>query len=102
MKHLRVATYDITHGTFDEIAKTAKEGLLPEFRGQPGFIRYGVANVGHKTIMSISLWESREQAAHASSLVERWVNKNLSDKVSLKKNFVGDLAFLEEREPAAV
>jgi heme-degrading monooxygenase HmoA len=103
MKHLRAATYEITTGTFEEIATKAKDGLLPMFREQPGFIRYGVADVGDKMCMSISLWETREQAGAASSVAETWVRENLSDRITLKKNFVGDLAFFQGvKEPVKV
>jgi hypothetical protein len=95
MKHLRAATYEITKGTFQEIATKAMDGLLPKFQEQPGFIRYGVADVGDKMCMSISLWETREQAGGASSVAEAWVRENLSDSISLKQNFVGDLAFFQ-------
>ena len=103
MKHMRVATYVITKGTFEEIAEKAKGELLPKFREQPGFIRYGVADVGDKMLMSISLWESREQAGAASSIAETWVGANLNDRIELKKNFVGDLAFFQgAKEPVTV
>ena len=93
MKHLRVATYEITNGTFDEIATKAKDGMLKRFRDQEGFIRYGVADIGNKKCMSVSLWETRKQADHAVPVAAEWIAKNLSDKILLKENFVGDLAF---------
>jgi hypothetical protein len=98
---MRVATYEITGGTFDEIAEKAKTELLPKFQAQPGFIRYGVGDVGDKTLMSISLWDSREQAGAASQVAETWVSERLSDKITLKKNYVGDLAFLEDAKEVA-
>ena len=105
MKHLRVATYEITSGTFQEIADKAKDGMLKAFREQPGFIRYGVADGGDKTCLSISLWESRKQADNAVPVSARWAEQNMSDKITLKTNFVGDLAFYtgaEEKTPVTV
>ena len=95
MKHLRVATYEITAGTFDEIAGRSKDGMLPKFQGEPGFIRYGIADVGDKMCVSISLWETREQADHAIPVAATWVRENLADKLSLKTDYVGDLAFFK-------
>ena len=65
MEHCRVATYEITKGTFQEVADTAKSGMLRKFQEQPGFIRYGVADLGDKKCLSISLWETRDQAQAA-------------------------------------
>ena len=93
MKHLRVATYEITSGTFDEIADKAKDGMLKTFRDQDGFIRYGVADLGDKKALSVSLWKTREQADRAVPVAAEWIAKNLGDKILLKENFVGDLAF---------
>jgi heme-degrading monooxygenase HmoA len=102
-KHLRVATYEITGGTFDEIAERAKEGMLPKFQDQPGFIRYGLADVGNKTCVSISLWETREQADRATPVAAEWVRENLKDRIELKTAVVGDLAFFKGvKEPVGV
>ena len=93
MRHMRIARYEITNGNFQEVADTAKTGLLPKFRELPGFVRYGVADVGEKSLMSISLWETREQADAASPFAATWVKENIQDRVQLRENYVGDFAF---------
>jgi len=95
MEHCRIATYEITKGTFQEVADTAKSGMLRKFQDQPGFIRYGVADLGDKKCVSISLWETHDQAQHATPVAESWVKENLSDRVALKTNAVGDFAFFQ-------
>ena len=95
MQHLRMATYEITKGTFQEIADTAKTGMLPKFQTQPGFIRYGLADLGDKKILSLSVWETREQAQAATPVAASWVKENLADRIALKTNSVGDFAFFQ-------
>ena len=95
MQHLRLANYKITKGTFPEIIDTAKEGMLRTFKAQPGFIRYGVADLGDKTCLSISLWETHAQAEAATPVAANWVREHLSDRIELRSNQVGDLAFFE-------
>ena len=95
MRHVRVATYAITKGNFQQVADSAKEGMLPKFREQPGFIRYGVADVGDSTCLSISLLETHEQAEAAVPVASSWVKENMSDRIELRSNFVGDLAFFQ-------
>jgi hypothetical protein len=103
VKHLRITTYEITKGTFGEIAEKTKDGLLPKFQEQDGFIRYGVADTGDKMCVSISLWKSPEQAATATKVGADWFRENLSDRVELKSNMEGDLAFFEgAKEPVTV
>jgi hypothetical protein len=94
-QHLRLATYEITKGSFQEVAESAKTGMLRKFQDQPGFIRYGVADLGDKSCLSISLWETHDQAEAAAPVAATWVKENLSDRISLRSNYVGDLAFFQ-------
>jgi hypothetical protein len=93
MRHMRIARYEITDGSFGDLATTAKTGLLPKFRELPGFVRYGVADVGNSSLMSISLWETREQAEAASPVAATWVKDNIEKNVQLRENYVADFAF---------
>lgn len=95
MQHVRLATYGINKGTFQELAETAKSGMLPRFQSQPGFVRYGLADLGDKTCMSISVWDTRAQAEAAAPVAATWVGENIADRVELKNSSVGDLAFFQ-------
>jgi hypothetical protein len=95
MQHLRVATYGINKGTFRDVADIAREGMLDTFKKQPGFVRYGLADLGDKSCLSISLWETHEQATAAVPIAATWVRENLADRVELRSNHVGDLDFFE-------
>jgi len=95
MRHVRVATYAITKGSFQELADRAKEGMLPKFQSQPGFLRYGVADVGDSTLLSISLWETHEQANAAAPVAATWVKDNMNGEIELRSNYVGDFAFYQ-------
>jgi heme-degrading monooxygenase HmoA len=95
MQYLRMATYGINKGTFQELADTAKTGMLPKFQQQPGFVRYGLADLGDKTALSISVWETRDQAEAAAPVAATWVNEHLADRIELRTNSVGDLAFFK-------
>jgi Antibiotic biosynthesis monooxygenase len=95
MQSLRIATYTINKGTFQELAETARTGMLPKFQKQPGFVRYGLADLGDKTCVSITVWETREQADAATPVAATWVGENLADRIELRTNTVGDLAFFK-------
>jgi len=95
MQHVRIATYEIKEGNFQELADIARKGMLKTFQEQPGFIRYGLADCGGRKLVSLSLWETRKEADAASPLAERWVRENVADKVRLSSTQIGDLAFFE-------
>jgi hypothetical protein len=95
MKHVRVATYEIKKGSFQEIADVAEDGMLRTFRDQPGFIRYGLADLGDNRCLSLSLWETRKDADSSVPVAANWVRDNISDRVELQSSQIGDLAFYE-------
>lgn len=93
-RHIRFAIYELTNGTFQEVAGLAKNDMLPLFSKEPGFIEYGVGDIGNRQVCSITIWETREQAEKSVSLASTWVRENLSGKVRLVTSYVGELAFL--------
>jgi heme-degrading monooxygenase HmoA len=90
MSHVRIAVYTVTSGTVKEIEDSAREGMLPIFRGQSGFQAYGLALTQEGKVVSVTLWESGEQAQHANELAASWVKDNLADRVQLESAQIGD------------
>jgi hypothetical protein len=95
MKSVRIATYEIKHGSFQELADLAHRGMLRTFQEQPGFIRHGLADLGDKTCLSFTMWETRKDADAATPVATSWVRDNLNDRVELRSNVIGELAFYE-------
>jgi heme-degrading monooxygenase HmoA len=91
--HVRVAIYQIKPGTADEILRRAQSGVLPIFRQQPGFVAYEGVVTADDEIVSISTWESAEQAQTAVHTAAGWVRENLEDMVFSVDNYVGELGF---------
>src|SRR5687768_1280198 len=94
-QHVRIATYEIRAGSFEELANAAREGMLRTFQDQTGFIRYGIADLGDRKLVSLSLWETRKDADASVPVAERWVREHLGSKVELKSTQIGDMAFFE-------
>jgi hypothetical protein len=95
MQAVRITNYKVIKGTFPELAEEARSGMLSTFKTQPGFIRYGLADTGEGTCVSISLWQTHEQAEAAAPVAATWVREHLADRVELRSNQSGDLAFFE-------
>ena len=94
MQHVRVAKYKVTSGTLNEVRDLAQDGMLKAFKEQPGFVSYGVADSGDGTILSISHWESHDEAEKAAVVAREWVATNVADRVGLLENNTGDYLFL--------
>jgi heme-degrading monooxygenase HmoA len=103
MRTTRVALYDITSGTFDDIVTKARLGMVPLFQQSPGFVTYGVAQTGKEAFVSLSTWETRAQADAASTKAADWVKSNMQDQLTLRESYVGDLAIdAGTREPELI
>jgi hypothetical protein len=92
MRFTRLATYDIVKGTFPELTGIAEKGILPLFVNEPGFIDYGLVDIGNNKVVSITIWETREQAHKSATTAATWVRENVADRVRLVTSHVGELA----------
>ena len=100
--HIRLAIYSIKQGTYSELMEKAREGMAPILRESPGFVFYSTTDVGGGRFVSVSTWESRDQAEAATEKAAQWVSENLSDSVSLEENLVGEMTTLAAKERGAV
>jgi hypothetical protein len=92
MNCTRIALYDITSGTFGEVVDKARAGMVPLFEQSPGFVSYGIAEIGKGAFASVSTWQTRQQADDAGGKAADWVKANMPDRFALRENYVGDLA----------
>ena len=95
MRHLRIALYDMTSGTVEEAIEIARKGMVPLYEKQPGFVRYDVGSLDDGGIVSFSIWETGDEAQKAVDLAKSWVKDNLSDRVKLRDEHTGDIAWDE-------
>jgi heme-degrading monooxygenase HmoA len=89
MNHARVGIYTLT-GNAAEVTQQATDGMLPLFKRQPGFVDYSIVAADGKLI-SISTWESLEQANAGTQQAATLVKEQLGEQLSLDSNYVGDV-----------
>jgi hypothetical protein len=92
MQYTRLSTYDLTKGTFSELTGLVEKGLLPTFAQEPGFVNYGLVDGGDHKVVSISIWQTREQAEKSAVTAKTWVATNIADRVRPLTTQIGDLA----------
>jgi len=98
MRYTRISTYEMTNGTFDELTGVVEKGILPTFANLPGFLNFGIADIGDHKVVSISIWEAAEKSALVAA---SWVKENISDRVRLVTGYVGNLALFHGAPVAA-
>ena len=101
MRYTRLATYDIVKGKFSELTGIADKGILPLFHKEPGFVDYGLVDAGNNKLVSITIWETRDEAQKSATVAARWVEGNIADRLRLVTTYVGDLALFHGAPVAA-
>ena len=102
MQYARIGVYKAKPGsalTADETIRRSQNGMLPIFRNQPGFAGYGLVKVGEDSVISISFWQTREQAEAAVQAIASWVKDNLAEMIETVRNYVGELSFFTAAVP---
>jgi heme-degrading monooxygenase HmoA len=100
--YVRMGIYAITSGTYDELIERARQGLAPILRDSPGFVFYSTTDVGGGRFVSVSTWQTREQAEAAAERIAEWVSDNMSGSVALQENLIGEMTTLAATERSAV
>jgi hypothetical protein len=101
MRYTSISTYDMTKGTFNELTELCEKGVLPIFAEKPGFVNFGLTDIGDHKVVSISIWDSREGAQNSALVAGNWVKENISDRVRLVTSYVGELALFHGAPVAA-
>jgi heme-degrading monooxygenase HmoA len=89
--HARVGFYQVKPGTRDDTLAKARTELLPMMREQPGLQRYTVLLTGPDSFISLSRWETREQAEQAADTLTTWVKENIGPTVVSMENQIGEV-----------
>ena len=100
MQHIRIATYQQTTGTFDDLCLTispAPGGLADAFRASPGFVAYTFADLGDGTNCSISVWTSGEAADAAMAAARTYRQPRTSPPGAPAGDRTGRLGFVVGR-----
>jgi len=102
MQYARIGVYKAKPGsalTADEAIRRSQNGMLPIFRNQPGFAGYGIVKTGQDSVISISFWQSRQQAEAAVQLAASWAKNNVAEMSESVQNYVGELSFFTSAVP---
>jgi hypothetical protein len=101
MRYTRLSTYDIVKGTFPELTGIVEKDLLPKFEREPGFVDYGLVDIGNNKIVAISIWETRDEAQRSADMAASWVKEHTADRVRLVTTSMGNLALFRGAPIAA-
>jgi heme-degrading monooxygenase HmoA len=65
-------------GSIDKVVQLAESGLVPILSSVPGFVEYVAVQVGEDVALTISLFETQEQAEESTRRAAEWIKQNMA------------------------
>jgi hypothetical protein len=72
-------TYRIASGSIDALMHRVDRDFAEALSQEPGFVAYQAVDTGHNMIMTVSIFETQEQADASNELAADWVADELVD-----------------------
>lgn len=76
--YVAIRRLKVQSGLLDEGIRRIENGFVPLISSMPGFVEYDVVQVGGDEGLSISVFESQEQAEESNRSASEWVKQNLA------------------------
>jgi len=76
-------------GSIDEALQRIETGLVPILSSVPGFVEYDVVQVEEDVGLTISVFETQEQAEESNRRAAEWVKENLAPLAAGPLEIVG-------------
>jgi hypothetical protein len=72
-----IRKYTVKHGSADELAQRVRESFVPLLRQMEGFRGYYLLDGGPDVLISISMFDSADEALASSTKAADWVRNNV-------------------------
>jgi hypothetical protein len=76
-----IRRYNITAGSARKIVQKIKEGFIPLLSRERGFVSWQLIDPGDGTLVTVSVFETKEGAENSSRLASEWVRTNIAPMV---------------------
>ena len=80
--YVAIRRLEVQPGVFDEVVQRDESGLVPILSSVPGFVEFDLVQVGEDVGVSISIFETQEQAEEANRRAADWVKQNIAPFVA--------------------
>ena len=73
-----IRRFNVTEGNAHRVLNQIRDGYAREVTAQPGFVSYHIIDGGDNTLVSSSLFETKETAEQASHHAAAWVKEHIA------------------------
>ncbi|HYH83130.1 MAG TPA: hypothetical protein VEX86_25265 [Longimicrobium sp.] len=71
----------------EQVRRSVEVGFIPILRKQPGFVSYHLVHAGKETMVSITVFQTREGAESSNRLAAAWIAENVAALVQGRPDF---------------
>jgi heme-degrading monooxygenase HmoA len=91
-----IRRYTVKRGLVEELARRVEEGFVPLVRQMKGFRGYYLINGGPDVLITISVFDSADEALASNEKAADWVRNNVLEATrGLPEVMVGDVLIAE-------
>jgi heme-degrading monooxygenase HmoA len=72
-----IRKYTVKRGSAEELARRVQEGFVPLIRQMPGFQSYYLLDGGPDVLITISMFDSVDEAVASNEASANWVRNNV-------------------------
>jgi heme-degrading monooxygenase HmoA len=99
-RHARIGFYTARSGDLDHVLERARDEVIPMLELEPGFRRYTVVRTGPDTLVSITGWDTHEEAQMAARRLSAWVAEVMGNTLESVENYVAEVMEITEASAA--
>jgi heme-degrading monooxygenase HmoA len=93
---ISIRKYKVTHGSAENLARRVREGFVPLVRQIAGFKGYYLLDGGPDVLITISMFDSADEALASNETAAEWVRDNVMEFTKgLPEVMVGDVLITE-------
>ena len=97
-----IRRYNTHENSAKKIEQRVREGFVPLISKLPGFISYDVVRSADGTLLSVSIFESRQVADDSNRLASDWVHENLASLIRTAPVILSGEVIVHHSSSAAV
>jgi hypothetical protein len=74
-----IRRYRLIRGSMEELMRRVDTGFADQISSQPGFVSYEFMDCGDSEVMTVSAFQTADEADASRELAQRWTRDNLDD-----------------------
>lgn len=74
-----IRKYKVTRGSAEEYARRVRDGFVPLLQHMPGFKGYYLLDGGPDAVITISMFDTVDEAVASNAAAADWVRNNILD-----------------------